>query len=197
VEGAKEVRRQVGKDNRITDMDDEFFSKVEWIRAGGMQIDEVEVARRNTMEILEKATIRFERGWRGMVEDLGCLGDCGFFWDGEAVLFGEEVVGVATVLAMRDGHFVARLFPKPLALDECMESSVFFFERFFLEAAEDFGRAMTLPPSQRCRACRAGIAKAMAREKSLLGEGRGTNNPVNFFRRFLRTMTFWQQGGRD
>ncbi len=137
----------------------------DWVRAGGVPINEADIDPYATLEILDKSVGRFNSGWRGMIEEAW---EEGFFWDGETIRLDNDIVGMASVISLRQGFVAVRFFPRPLLLDDNVGSTFFLKERFLLEFMEDCGRSMLLSASKRCEACRGAMHKALDREKAFL-----------------------------
>jgi hypothetical protein len=138
---------------------------ISWINAGGGNIEPHEVDPDETARMADEASRRLLSGWSGSFEDVP--GD--LVWDLERVFFEDTLLALGAVAVLRDGWHVLRFSPRPLEGVETLDAIRFICGKFMLEAVEDCGRGLALSPSRRCPSVRAGITKALMRERTWLG----------------------------
>jgi hypothetical protein len=137
---------------------------IDWMVTCGALPDQKKVDISETEHLQEDAKKALMRGWRGVAghagcaEELVCLGGVGFFQDIQITRGG----GVGFI----SGGYLLCFMIRPLDYSEAPVIGEFATKRFLLEALEDCGRAITLAPSRRNRACAVAVERAQWRERA-------------------------------
>lgn len=133
-----------------------------WILAGGGGVQFGAISPDKTSRINTRFREALNEGWSSMFPS-DCEPEQFCFFNEDIFYCGEEVARGGAVSLTEGGYFFC-FCPRPLDPAEKIETVFFLEAKFLLEAAEDCGRAMVLPPSRKCDGCRVAIARAKSRE---------------------------------